>query len=304
MGNHWHLEREREGRYVSPMVTPNLLGSTSHVPIHEWLLPTRGSVKIENGWVRVSLDPTMRRRADRWESELLARFRELEVTPEQPLNEGRLRKFVERFGLLGAPFPGRSTMSTERVENFTEAAGLAGAILRVATAARSGHDARMQDILSLRTFLGTHYEGVELARAEFRNRLATVDWVPRSDPQWQRWIGIQRVRVAVAVTWWLSDVRTVVTWNAQSSADLRVRWTGGPWGAVGGQLLHAIRREQLIATCDYCGQEFRPLRRPKAGARSTCCKRPDCRRLRGSQAMRSLRARHGAHARVVRSNQQ
>lgn len=125
---------------------------------------------------------------------------------------------------------------------------------------------------------------------ELRHPYAAHD-VPRVGPaDLPKWWDLQRDRVIGVVNYWLErgiHPQAVALPNGR----LAVRWTGGLWGALGGQLLYALRREANVAICDYCDREFRLSRRPRKGAAIRCCPRKPCERRYRAGRMQQTRAR-------------
>ena len=99
-----------------------------------------------------------------------------------------------------------------------------------------------QDIATVKDFLERQAEPGDLAFF-WQHPLDEPVLPPTGGKALGQWQELQSRRVAAVVNWWMHvgriNPRLVVVNNKPV-----VRWSGGLWGAIVGQLLYAVRREE------------------------------------------------------------
>lgn len=212
----------------------------------------------------------------------------------------RILAFARRYGIPQDPLKAWRQFPDEpgdswgmELSDLRRYASLLDATLRLYRRIESGRAyTRDRDdaIKTVREFLRVH--GLVADRLnELRHPHAAHD-VPRVGPaDLPKWWALQRDRVVGVANWWLQRGKVYPQAVVLPNGRLAVRWTGGLWGALGGQLLYALRRETNVAVCDYCDREFRLSRRPREGAEIRCCLRTSCEQRYRAHRMRQTRAR-------------
>lgn len=263
------------------------------VPVGSWVLPKSASIESYQNrqWVVANYGPHTTVRVGVRTAGLLERFLRLDAAPAS-----RIRAFAGKFGLLSPPSGrwrdfsrGGEMRWGETLEPYRAYASLAVAVLRLGRRLRADETLDVVDVRVLREFINTRGLLSDLPRIA-RHPAEDRDEPPPGPAERDGWRQLQWWRVAAVVNWWFAKGQVHPTVVADSHRGPIIRWSGGLWGALGGQLLNAIRREANLAVCDYCGREFKLGRRPKQGAQRHCCGRTACVRARRAESMRWSRA--------------
>ena len=223
---------------------------------------------------------------------LLERFVKLESA-----SSTRVCSFVSKFGLIEAPtstprakafYEVSGTARGEEVQKYRELSGVLTATLRIARRMQVNIGMDVQDIATVKGFLEGQVDPGDLAFFWQHPMDDAID-PPAGVKSLSEWRNLQSRRVAAIVNWWMHRGRVSPTLVIVKTRPV-VRWSGGLWGAIGGQLLYAVRREEMIAVCDYCNREFPLTRKPRRAAKRRCCGNTECARARSRESMRFSRA--------------
>ena len=216
----------------------------------------------------------------------------------------RILAFARKYGILETPDGQWRSFATRRswarwgvkLTMFREYVGLLDATLRLHRCLRSHARTRAADVRTVRSFLRSR--GSLTDRVKWHPYIEADVPPPGRQPA-HHWRGLQLFQVTQVVNWWLDRIHPSLV--LLPGGRFGLRWSGGLWGALGGQLLHAMQHQQKSAVCDYCGREFQLSRRPRRDARTHCCRRAECQRAYGSDRMRAVRERKRKAARSLAS---
>ncbi len=278
-------------------------GQRSDVPMVGWSRPVSARLHKEGEGHRVEdwiiVDFGLGAGGTLYDTDgLLAHFVGLHDAPPK-----RILAFARRFGLLldsrrWRQFPpeGGDSWGME-VSVFRRYASLLNATLRLQRCLQVGGQVEPGDVETVRKFLRNHgLDGDRYREARLGPNIGNIRRARHQEEELRltsrgKWVALQRARVVGVINWWYESGNVHPRVVVFPSGRLAVRWTGGLWGGLGGQLLYAIRREGRIAVCDYCHREFRLSRRPRTGAQARCCNKETCKREYRRHRMQQTRAR-------------
>ena len=266
-------------------------------PVIGWWRPVSARLHREGqnehlvDWVVVDLAESERRPEPDTDG-LLARFVGLDVAPP-----GRILDFARKYGLPLDPNQAWKQFPMEKgeqwgtpISTFHTYASLLKATLRVHSRLQARDGVEVSDVQTVRKFL-KRYALAEDARGFALHEYGEHDAPPAGTANLNRWRTLQGARVAGVINWWLERGRVHPRLVVFPTGRSALRWTGGLWGALGGQLIYAVRQEERVAVCDYCHKEFQLQRRPRTGAQTRCCEKLKCRREYGQDRTNKARGR-------------